>query len=82
MISLKNNESPFVVRLVTLMNEQGWTYRSFADKVGISWSAVLGYTRRGQSPSVDIFAAMAEVLGVSMKYLYGIDDSRDGRSKE
>ena len=70
-------------RLKSVREEQGFTQRSLAQKIGISQSTYSDLERGDNlGRSVGIFARVAQALGVSADYLLGIEEETRAKSRK
>lgn len=68
-------KSLFADRLVSLMAEKGLNQVSLSNLSGVNQSGISKYLRSESMPRAGELARMAIVLGVTMDYLWGLDDN-------
>jgi len=63
------NIDTILARIDKLREAEGWTLKELSRRAGIGYDVLRGAKRRGHIPSVDVFAALAGVFGVSIDYI-------------
>lgn len=66
--------TPFGVRLIALREAKGLTQTELADQIGVRQQRIAYYERRAVSPSVELVAKLATVLGVRVEELAGLEE--------
>jgi transcriptional regulator with XRE-family HTH domain len=64
-------------RLSQTIKEKGWSQEKFAEIIQVHPSAVSQYVTGTSMPEGKFLLVIADVLGVSLNYLYGRTDVRD-----
>jgi len=68
----------FSERLTIERKAQGLSQRAMAEKLGIGQSTYMHYelvgTKNGREPSFAILYKIAQILDVSLDYLFGLED--------
>lgn len=69
----KTHRTAFGGRLFNARNKAGLSQAQVADKLGITQQSFAGWERRETALKPDQLAQLAEVLGVSIEHLLGLD---------
>ena len=73
--------SIFNLRLKELRAKTGLTQTQFAEKAGLSKTAVSNYENLGKSPSLETLLSLADAYGVSLDWLCGQKKTEDDLSQ-
>lgn len=66
------NEAPlFGKNLAALRKARGWTQPQLAEKLGISFNALIHYERKAHNPNADFIAKVAKLFNVTVDELLG-----------
>lgn len=68
-------KNQFGERLKELLEEKGLSINQFAEKIGVSASAVSAWTRGVKQPTADNIILIARFFGVTTDYILGVSDS-------
>ena len=60
--------------IATLRKENGWTQVELAEKLQVSDKAVSKWEKDDAFPSIEFFPMLAELFGVSIDYLVGLEE--------
>ena len=64
----------FNIRLREIRIKRGFTQQNMADMLSLSLNAYQKYEQAERSPSFDCLVAIADILDVSLDYLFGRDE--------
>ena len=73
----KDKNIAFGMILRTTIREKGMKQREFAEKIGIHEVTLSRYICGVNSPKPDFMKRIADTLGVTVGYLYGLEDKKD-----
>jgi transcriptional regulator with XRE-family HTH domain len=65
----------FGKRLARLRKESGLSLRGFSAQLGISHRMLYFYESKGGNPPLSLIPKMAQILGVSIDQLFGVNSS-------
>ncbi len=61
-------------RLKELREERGWTQKQCAEQIGLNSVTYLHYEKAQREPPLQLLAVFAQLYGVSVDYLLGLND--------
>lgn len=67
------NKKTFAYQLKQLLISKGLTQRDLADKLATTEATISRYVAGARTPSIEIAVDIADILGVSMNELVGVD---------
>lgn len=67
-------ENSFIAKFNELLNENGLNRKKFADKSGIPYPTVIGWTNLGRLPDYNALVTIADFFECSIDYLTGRQD--------
>jgi phage repressor protein C with HTH and peptisase S24 domain len=73
---MAENSKEFGDRLGDLIERRGWNIKQLSEKIGVAYSAVWGYIKKGSIPEAPILLKLSKELGVSMEELL-VGESRE-----
>ena len=69
-------------RLREAIRQSGLSQKAIAEKAGIHPSTVKKYIRADKFPSIDTFAILCRVLGISSDVILGLAETDEGSFKQ
>ena len=71
---------PFGKRLASLRKQAGYSQRSFADAIGISYRMVAYYEAQTTKPPAHLFPVISDTLGISIDELLGVKTTQSKKT--
>lgn len=65
-------------RILEVRTQKGFTQRQLAELAQIAPGSLSAYEKGQKAPPVDVAARIAKALGVSLDWLFGFDESKEG----
>ena len=79
--ALPFSKSLFISRMLKQRRKLGWTRKKLADRTYISPVTLMNYERGLALPNIEKAYSIAVALGVTMDWLCGYDQAKEGLSK-
>lgn len=71
----------FAKRMREAREKCGLKQKELAEKIGVTPQTISAYEKNGKIPTLDNAASISQVLGVSIDWLYGLEDQGDLSAK-
>ena len=80
--NMEETKKIFSERLKKLLNEKGYTQKSFSEDSGISEGSISNFVKGNSIPKESLLLVIANQLGVSKDYLLGQQECKDYKFKD